>query len=66
MLQRSFKRSGINIKDDGSENALVHIEGLSGYVMPEADKKFQQDTFTHEGDDSDEGDLKATDAGETD
>lgn len=36
MLQRSFK-CGINIKEDESENALVHIEGISEYVMPEAD-----------------------------
>ena len=50
MLQRSFKRCGINIKDNGSENALVHIEGISEYVMPEADKKFQQATDAEETD----------------
>ena len=66
MLQRSFKKCGINIKEDGSENTLVHIEGISEYVMPEADKEFHLDTSTNEGDDSDEGDLEATDAEETD
>lgn len=39
MLQHSFKKGGINIKEDGSENALVHIEGISEYVLPEADIK---------------------------
>ena len=66
MLQRSFKKCGINIKEDGSENVLVHIEGISEYVMPEVDKEFHLDTATDEGDDSDEGDLEATDAEETD
>ena len=36
------------------------------YVMPEADKEFHLDTSTDEGDDSDEGNLEATDAEETD
>ena len=66
MLQRSFKKCVINIKEDGSKNALVHIEGISEYVMPEADKEFPLDTSTNEGDDSDERDLEATDAEETD
>ena len=66
MLQRSFKKCGINIKEDGSENTLVHIGGISEYVMPEADKEFHLDTYTDEGEDSDEGDLEATDAEETD
>ena len=29
MLERSFKKCGINVKEDGSENALLHIEGIS-------------------------------------
>ena len=67
MLQRSFKKFGINIKEDGSENALVHMEGTSEYVMPKApDKEFHLDTSIDEGDDSDKGDLEATDAEETD
>ena len=66
MLQCLFKKCGINIKEDGSENALVHFKGISEYVMPEADKEFHLDTSTNEGDDSDEGDLEATDAEKTD
>ena len=53
-------------KEDGSEDALVHIEGISEYVMPKEDKEFHLDTSTDEGDDSEEGDLEATDAEETD
>ena len=34
--------------------------------MPEAGKEFYLDTSTDEGDDSDERDLEATDAEETD
>ena len=34
--------------------------------MPEADKEFHLDTSINEGDDSNEGDLEATDAEETD
>ena len=66
MLRRSFKKCGINIKENGSENASVHIEGITEYVMPEADKEFHLDTSTDEGDDLDEGDLEATDAEKTD
>ena len=40
MLQRSFEKCCINIKEGGSENALVNIEGISGYIMPQADKEF--------------------------
>ena len=35
-------------------------------MMPDADKEFHLDTSTDEGDDSDEGDLEATDAEESD
>lgn len=35
MRKRSFRKCGINIKEYGRENALVHIEGISEYVMPE-------------------------------
>ena len=39
MVKRSFKKCGINVNIDGSENALVHLEGISEYVMPEASQK---------------------------
>ena len=63
MLQRSFKKCGINIKEDASENELVHIKGISEYVTLEADKEFHLDA--DEDNDSDEGDLEATDVEET-
>ena len=66
MLQCSFKKCGINVKENGSVNVLVHIEGITEYVMPEVDKEIHLDTSTDEGDDLNEGDLEAMDAEETD
>ena len=51
--KRSFKKCGINVNKDGSENALVHIEGISGYFMPEAEEELHMDTSSDEGDLSD-------------
>ena len=53
-MKRSFKKCGINVNIDGSENALVHLEGISEYVMREADEEFHVDTSTDENDTSDE------------
>ena len=33
MVKRSFKKCGIHVNIDGSENALVHFKGISEYVM---------------------------------
>lgn len=47
-VERSFKKCGVNVNIDGSENALVHLEGISEYVMPEGDEEFHVDTSTDE------------------
>ena len=52
-----IQESGINVNIDGSENALVHLEGINEYVMPEADEKFHVDTSTDENDTSDEENI---------
>ena len=64
MVKRSFKKCGINVNIDGSENALVHLEGISEYVMPEADEEFHVDTSTDENDTSDEENFELIDAEE--
>lgn len=62
MVKRSFKKCGINVNIDGSENALVHLEGISEYVMPEADEEFHVDTSTDENETSDEENFELIDA----
>ena len=64
MVKRSFKKCGINVNIDGSENALVHLKGISEYVMPEADEEFHVDTSTDENDTSDEENFELIDAEE--
>ena len=64
MVKRSFKKCGIKVNIDGSENALVHLEGISEYVMPEADEEFHMDTSTDENDTSDEENFELIDAEE--
>ena len=64
MVKRSFKKCGINVNIDGSENALVHLEGISEYVMPEADEEFHVDTSTDDNDTSDEENFELIDAEE--
>lgn len=64
MVKRSFKKCGINVNIDGSENALVHVEGISEYAMPEPDEEIHVDTSTGENDTLDEGDFELTDAEE--
>ena len=62
MVKRSFKKCGINVNIDGSENALVHLKGISEYVMPEADEEFHVDTSTDENETSDEENFELIDA----
>ena len=64
MVKRSFKKCGINVNIDGSENALVHLKGISEYMMPEADEEFHVDTSTDENDTSDEENFELIDAEE--
>lgn len=54
MVKCSFNKCGIDVNIDGSKNALVHLQGISEYVMPEADEEFHVDTSPDENDTSDE------------
>ena len=63
-MKRSFKKCGINVNIDGSENALVHLQGISEYVMPEAGEEFHVDTSTDENHTSDEENFELIDAEE--
>ena len=47
MIIRAFTKCGITTKEDGSENHLVHIEGIS-YVMPHPKEEFHLDTSSDE------------------
>ena len=62
IVKRSFKKCGINVNIDGSENASVHHEGISEYVMPEADEEFHVDTSTDKNDTSNEDNSELIDA----
>ena len=64
MVKCSFKKCGINVNINESENVLVHLEGISEYVMPEADEEFHMDTSTDENDTSDEENFELIDAEE--
>ena len=63
-MKCSFKKCGINVNINGSENALVHLEGISEYMMPETDEEFHMDTSTDENDTSDEENFELINAEE--
>ena len=43
MIIRAFTKCGITTNEDGSENHLVNIEGIS-YVMPQLEEEFHLET----------------------
>ena len=47
MIIRAFTKCGVTTNEDGSENYLVHIEGIS-YVMPQPEKEFHLETSSDE------------------
>ena len=63
MIQRSFKKCGLNNALDGSENGLVNIEGLPEYAMPRIDDDAQID-YALEDDSEDEEDEEISDEGQ--
>ena len=42
MVQRSFKKCGISLASDDSENHLLNIEKLPEYAMPEEVAEIQE------------------------
>ena len=51
MIICAFTKCGITTNEDGSENYLVHIEGIS-YVMPQPEEEFHLETSSDEDSDS--------------
>ena len=41
MISRSFKKCGITLALDGSENADLSIDGLEDYEMPSAEEEYE-------------------------
>mgnify|MGYP001799245490 FL=1 len=52
IIVRSFKKCGISLAVDGSENSAVNIEGIPNYQMPAANDDSVMD-FRLESDESD-------------
>ena len=51
MIIRAFTKCGITTNEDGSENHLVHIEGIS-YVMPQPEEEFHLEPSSDEDSDN--------------
>ena len=51
MIIRAFTKCGITTNENGSENHLVHIEGIS-YVMPQPEEEFHSETSSDEDSDN--------------
>ena len=51
MIIRAFTKCGITTNEDGSENNLVHIEGIS-YVMSQPEEEFHFETSSDEDSDN--------------
>ena len=51
MIIRAFTKCGITTNEDGSENPLVHIDGIS-YVMPQPEEEFHLEMSSDEDSDN--------------
>ena len=51
MIIRAFTKCGITTNEDGSENHLVHIEGIP-YVMPQPEEELHLETSSDEDSDN--------------
>ena len=60
MVKCSYKKCGMNVYTDGSENLLLHLKGISEYVMPKPNEKFCMNSSTDENDSSEKGDFELT------
>lgn len=56
---RSFKKCGISVDLDGTENDTVNIEGVPGYEMPTVDTVPDDFEFHLDSDDDDEDNFEA-------
>ena len=49
MMIRSFKKCGISVPIDGSEDDVIHIQGLGYYAIEEDDMEYtDDDSFSDE------------------
>ena len=60
MVKCSYKKCGINVYIDGSENLLLPLEGIIDYVLPKSNEKFWMNSSTDENDSSEKGDFELT------
>ena len=62
MVVRTFKKCGISLSLDGSENGEIHIESIEEYELPTASKitEFELDSESEIEDDEDN--LEVTDS----
>ena len=58
MVKCSYKKCGMNVYIDGSENPLLHLKGISKYVMPKPNEKFCVNSSTNKNDTSEKGDFE--------
>ncbi len=62
MIVRSFKKCGVSVAADGSEDADIHIEGLDDYTIGSKSEEdgygtdpFASDVTSDSGEDEDNG-----------
>lgn len=55
MVRRSFQKAGISLPIDGSEDELIHVEGIDGYRVESSDEvDSEEDPLASGSDDDDE------------
>ena len=60
MVKCSYKKCGMNVYIDGSENLLLHLKGIIEYVLPKPNEKFCVNSSTDKNDTSEKGDFELT------
>lgn len=65
MIARAFKKCGISVAADGSEDADIHIEGLDDYTVAEESEEDDSDTDPFASD-VEEDEAVEKDASDTD
>ena len=60
MVKCSYKKCGMNVYIDRSENLLLHLKGVIEYVLPKPNEKFCVNSSTDENDSSEKGDFELT------
>ena len=61
MIVRSFKKCGISVSADGSEDDDIHIQGLEDYVFNQSDLASPEDHFASDSEEASDSDPFASD-----